>query len=252
MAYRLGPDGKPQEVKSSYNKDDVGTQPPRPRNEEATIPPPRRDQGVQEPATQPPNRSGGAGLFAHVDDRTAPAGDRNATPDVRPDRISGGEEPATRPAERKGLFDHVQANPAPTPPPAPQAEPRTQIAMGSRMQTAGSSGELVCGWLVIIDGPGKGTSLVVGAGQSIVSRSPEQRICLNFGDDTITSKEQLRILFDDEEREFFISPGNGSSLNRLNGQVVGSQMLLNTGDTLKVGKTTLRFVAFCDKSFCWE
>ncbi|MYM64775.1 FHA domain-containing protein [Pseudomaricurvus sp. HS19] len=252
MAYRLGPDGKPQEVKSSYNKDDVGTQPPRPRNEEATIPPPRNKQASQEPDTQPPNRSGGAGLFAHVDDgtnhKTAP---RKATADVRPKNISGGEEPETRPARKSGLFDHVQGNPPPAPAPLP-GEPRTQIAMGSRMQSAGNTAELVCGWLVIIDGPGKGSSLVVGPGQSIVSRSPEQRICLNFGDDTITSKEQLRIIFDDEEREFFISPGNGSSLNRLNGQVVGSQMLLNSGDTLKVGKTTLRFVAFCDKSFCWE
>lgn len=227
MSFRLGPDGKPVEVDSSFDERKQRTKPP--QNEPATQPPPGRSDAGK---TQPP----GVDLFGHIE-----GGQQG---NMRPGRMPVSEEPPTRPMRRAKaeIADEPDSN-------FNAAEPKTQINFGS----AGVSGEgFVCGWLVIVDGPGKGKSLTIGAGQSAISRSSGERLTLDFGDQTITSKQQLLVIYDDENREFLISPGNGSSLNRLNGKVVGSQMVLNAGDLLKVGATTLRFVPFCDSTFTWE
>lgn len=124
--------------------------------------------------------------------------------------------------------------------------PKTQLPAGVATES------FVCGWLVVIDGPGKGRSVVVGPGQSAISRSAEGGIRLDFGDMFITNKQQVFVFYDDIEHEFVVAPGNGSSLNRLNGQLLATPTSMNTGDILKVGATTLRFVAFCDRSFNWH
>lgn len=231
MSFRLGPDGKPVEIDSSFDERKQKTKPP--HNEAGTRPPEGHSDAGK---TQPPD----VDLFGHISERVVGS--------MRPDGMPVSEEPPTRPMGRvkedrsaehqRGQDQNMRS-----------AEPKTEINFGS----AGVSGEgFVCGWLVVVDGPGKGKSLTIGPGQSAISRSGTERLTLNFGDQTITSKQQLLVIYDDENREFLISPGNGSSLNRLNGKVVGSQMVLNAGDLLKVGATTLRFVPFCDQTFTWE
>ena len=248
MSFRLGPDGKPIEVATSYGDRERGN------NDERTVPP----KGAGEGAATQPNRGGDAAtkppavdLFNHIAGATTPR------PDIRPGHMAVTPEPPTRPVHAPGAN---QDQPGTMPPaggwpqqtakaPVPD-EAKTTINFAK--SAGGDSETFVCGWFVIIDGPGKGKSLTVGAGQSAISRSPSERIPINFGDSSITSKQQLLVLFDDETRDFFVAPGNGSSLNRLNGQIIGSQMLLKTGDVLKVGATSLRFVAFCDSQFSWS
>ena len=241
MSFRLGPDGKPVEVESSFapaNKkpSEGGTMPPGGRfNAPPTGPAPGAER------TQPP----AVDLFNHI----GQGGNANA---MRPGGMPITPEPPTRPVNAAqpqfAASAPVQQAAASAQPPV-AAEPKTSINFGAAGDTAEN---FVCGWLVVVDGPGKGKSLNVCAGQSAISRSATERIVLNFGDTSITSKQQLLVIFDDENREFIVAPGNGSSLNRLNGQIVAGQMLLKTGDILKVGATTLRFVAFCDASFSWQ
>jgi hypothetical protein len=247
MSFRLGPDGKPIEVATSYGDRDRG------KNDERTVPP----KGTGDAAATQPNRSDGAtkppavDLFNHIAGATTPR------PDIRPGHMAITPEPPTRPVHSPAA-NHAQPGTMPPAGGMPQQnvkgavadEAKTTINFGK--STTADSEAYVCGWFVIIDGPGKGKSLSIGAGQSAVSRSPSERIPINFGDSSITSKQQLLVLFDDETRDFFVAPGNGSSLNRLNGQIIGSQMQLNSGDVVKVGATSLRFVAFCDSQFSWS
>ena len=237
MSFRLGPDGKPVEIESSFAQKktaasaaDGGTMPPKGHVGVTSSNP-------AEGRTQPP----AVDLFNHMSGAPLAGG-------MRPSKMAVTPEPPTRPMSMQG---ETPAQPAATPQASAAMvpeEPKTSVNFGS----AGAGSEtFVCGWFVVVDGPGKGKSLIVGAGQSAISRSLSERIPLNFGDISITSKQQLLVIYDDENREFIIAPGNGSSLNRLNGQVVAGQMQLNSGDVLKVGATTLRFVAFCDQSFSW-
>lgn len=245
MSFRLGPDGKPIEVETSYG--DRARQPQGDR----TQPP----QGAADAAATKPNagtKPPAVDLFNHLEQgATAPL------PGMRPGQMAITPEPPTRPVQAGGPAMPSGKTPVggATIPPAGMAkgaseEAKTTINFGASKEA--DAANFVCGWLVIIDGPGKGKSLTVGAGQSAISRSPSERIAVNFGDTSITSKQQLLVLFDDEMREFFVAPGNGSSLNRLNGQIIGTQMPLKSGDVLKVGATTMRFVAFCDAEFSWS
>lgn len=245
MAFELGPDGKPVEVASSYN-DKNKTQPPggnKPQAGGDTKPPGGGWQPGQTSSDAPTKPGGGHDMFAHV----------NNQQDMRPKGMNATAEPPTKP---KG--GGAGAGTVPTEPPAmdkpqnvPPAEPKTRIFQPTA-PSGNTAQELVCGWLVIVDGPGKGASLVVGPGQSFVSRSKKERICVDFGDDTITSGQQFRIIYDDEGMEFVVGPGEGANPTRLNGKILASAMPLVTGDLIKAGQTTMRFVAFCGEDFNWN
>ena len=247
MSFRLGPDGKPVEIESSFapaNKKAA---------EAATMPPGGAAPTAQAPGaerTQPP----AVDLFNHIGQGGNPNAMRpggmaiTPEPPTRPVNAAQPQFGASAPVQQFAASAPVQQAAASAPPPV-AAEPKTSINFGAAGDTAEN---FVCGWLVVVDGPGKGKSLNVCAGQSAISRSATERIVLNFGDTSITSKQQLLVIFDDENREFIVAPGNGSSLNRLNGQIVAGQMLLKSGDILKVGATTLRFMAFCDTNFSWQ
>ena len=239
MSFRLGPDGKPVEVESSFAQNKTTAS----ENDGATMKPKGSFGSAQtaghsvEERTQPP----AVDLFNHMSSAPRAEGMRSVEMNITP-------EPPTQPMRMSGqsvnqapLYNAGQKDNRPE-------EPKTSMNFGS----AGAGEETyVCGFFVVVDGPGKGKSLTVGAGQSAISRSLSERIPLNFGDTSITSKQQLLVIYDDENRDFIIAPGNGSSLNRLNGLIVAGQMQLKSGDVLKVGATTLRFVAFCDQSFSW-
>jgi len=255
MAYELGPDGKPVEIASSYSdknktkppqkaSGDLPTTAPGGGQEGATSPPAGRYNPAAgaEPPTQPRGAGGGGqSMFGHIDEKP--------DPNMRPKGMGVAAEPPTKP--KSGGGEPGGEPVVPKPQNVPAAEPKTRIHQ--RVQPSSeSSQELVCGWLVIIDGPGKGSCLIVGNGQSFVSRSKNERICLDFGDDTITSGQQFRIIYDDEGREFIIGPGDGANPTRLNRKILASSMSLVTGDTIKAGQTTMRFVAFCSDDFSWE
>lgn len=252
MAFELGPDGKPVEIASSYNdknktkppkggSGDAPTSPPGRQNAEGPTSPPAgrfNPAAGAEPPTQP---RGGHDMFAHVQ--------QNASPDMRPKGMNAAAEPPTKPKAQGGA---PSAEPViPKPQNVAAAEPKTRIHQRASAG-ATSEQELVCGWFVIVDGPGKGACLNVGTGQSFVSRSKSERICLDFGDDTITSGQQFRIIYDEEGREFVVGPGDGANPTRLNGKILASAMNLVTGDLVKAGQTTMRFVAFCGEDFSWD
>lgn len=109
----------------------------------------------------------------------------------------------------------------------------------------------VAGWLVVVDGPGTGTDLRVGIGQNMVGRDPENRIGLAFGDRKISRRDHLRVNYDHERRVFSVVPGASANLAYLNGTAIEQRSALAAGDTIRIGRTTLRFVAFCGDDFNW-
>ncbi|MCV2870599.1 FHA domain-containing protein [Defluviimonas sp. WL0002] len=112
--------------------------------------------------------------------------------------------------------------------------------------------EFPFGWVVITKGPGRGTSIAISAGVSQIGRGDDQAIQLDFGDTSISRQNHAAIAFDDEDRKFYLGHGGKANIVRLNGKPVLSTEPLSDGDLIRIGETTMTFVAFCGEDFVWE
>ena len=148
-------------------------------------------------------------------------------------------------------------------------EPVTVIAGGWRRNATGKPASLpdrpsvgtaaareltegpVVGWLVVVDGPGKGSSLRLGIGQNTIGRGESSRVRLEFGDHEISRETHAVVTFDPKGNRFYIQQGTGMNLTYLGESPVLAPTLLETGSRIAIGETTLCFVAFCGKDFSW-
>jgi pSer/pThr/pTyr-binding forkhead associated (FHA) protein len=139
-------------------------------------------------------------------------------------------------------------------------EPKTRMAFrpqqdGAPTKAAAAADEdlrLVAGWLVVIDGPGRGKFAAVYDGMNSLGRGADQATQLNFGDETISRSEHAFVTYDHKDRKFYLQHGGKASIVRLNGQPVLQPSQMKSGDTIFVGSTTLRFVAMCGDIFDWK
>jgi hypothetical protein len=76
------------------------------------------------------------------------------------------------------------------------------------------------GWIVVVEGPGRGAYFAVTNSVSSIGRGLDQSICLNFGDASISRNNHAAIAYDAEQNRFFLGHGNKSNIVRRNGQPV--------------------------------
>lgn len=112
--------------------------------------------------------------------------------------------------------------------------------------------ELAAGWLVVIEGPGRGCTREVYFGMNSIGRGSEERIPLDFGDTAISREAHAYLVFDEKQSDFYLQHGGKSNLVRLNGAPVLAPQPLINGDTIEIGGTKLRFVPLCGDDFTWE
>ncbi len=108
------------------------------------------------------------------------------------------------------------------------------------------------GWVVVIDGPGRGESFTLLSGLSQIGRGEGQAIQLNFGDGSISRNNHAAIAYDVDQNIFLFGHGGKSNIVRLNDAPVLSTETLKTGDIINIGETRLRFIAFCGEEFLWD
>ena len=108
------------------------------------------------------------------------------------------------------------------------------------------------GWIVVADGPGRGQSFTLHSGVSTIGRGDDQTVVLDLGDTSISREKHAAIAYDEEANGFFLGHGGKSNIVRLNGRPVLSTEDLRHGDMIRIGETTLRFVALCGDEFVWE
>lgn len=107
------------------------------------------------------------------------------------------------------------------------------------------------GWMVVVEGPGAGNAFALYNGVSTIGRGEDQTITLDFGDTSISREKHAAVAYDNEQNSFFLGHGGKSNIVRLNERPVLSTEDLNHGDTVRIGETTLRFVALCGAGFAW-
>ena len=106
--------------------------------------------------------------------------------------------------------------------------------------------------LIITKGHGIGQVVTMGMGMNSVGKAKSQRVCLDFGDSTISRENHCRLIYDTRESEYLIAAGDSANLVYLNNQRVIEPQTLKHGDTIEIGETHLRFVPFCDDTFRWN
>ncbi|PPB80568.1 FHA domain-containing protein [Albidovulum inexpectatum] len=118
-------------------------------------------------------------------------------------------------------------------------------------QSRAASVRYPIGWLVVVKGPGRGESFALRSGLSQIGRGEDQTIPLDFGDTAISRSNHASIVYDPETHETLLGHGGKANIVRLNGKPLVSTEKLKNGDMIRIGETTLRFVALCDAEFNW-
>ncbi len=121
-------------------------------------------------------------------------------------------------------------------------EPRREANMdGLATQVITDKSNLKVASLKVVDGPGKGQERPVFSGTNQVGRSADNRIPLDFGDNTISRQQHAVIAYDASNGEFRIFDGGKQNPVQVNGERLSGDRQLSDGDTIKIGLTTLRF-----------
>lgn len=108
----------------------------------------------------------------------------------------------------------------------------------------------VTGWLVCIDGPGKGKDYRLHSAKNLIGRSDKMDVCLT-GDDTVSRDVHAIVSYEPRKGVFRIYQGESKGLVYLNGEEVINPEELKAYDCIEVGKTKLLLIPFCGENFKW-
>ena len=110
----------------------------------------------------------------------------------------------------------------------------------------------VVGWLVVVEGPGKGQAMQLGYGSNSLGRGATDRVKLDFGDDQISRSGHAVVTYDPRGRKFYVQHGGGTNLTYLGDQPVLTPTELPALSHINIGNTVLRFVPLCGAEFDWQ
>lgn len=181
------------------------------------------------------------------DTRPTGAADRQFPPAPprgdQPDRVGRLDAPTRRIGESRAPTDAG-------------TEERTRVAGGRRRQERAEEDrgmdDPVVGWLVIVDGPGRGRAVQLGYGSNSLGRGATDRVKLDFGDDQISRNGHAVVTYDPRGRKFHVQHGGGVNLTYLGDQPVLTPTELPALSHVNIGNTVLRFVPLCGDEFDWQ
>jgi len=145
----------------------------------------------------------------------------------------------------------------------PQADPQTVLVRrpssskssppSAEPQNPGDAANPVVGWLVVVEGPGRGHSLILGYGQNSIGRESGNRVVLGFGDPQISRQKHAILTYDPRGRKFYLQHGESTNLTYLDDSPVLAPVALSGGELIRIGDhTILKFVPLCGDEFDWN
>ncbi len=155
---------------------------------------------------------------------------------------ASGDIGATVPANQPGFIDHTR--------PASKAQAndseRTAVVIKKDLGI-----DPVVGWLVCVDGKGKGRDYRMHSDNNYIGRSENMDICMR-GDDTISRENHAVISYDMRENNYYFSPCESRNIVRVNGKAIFSTIQLSAYDNIELGSTKLIFLPLCGEAFSWK
>ena len=200
------------------------------------LPPPRQVErpvaSIANPATPATPSAEEAARMA----RTMPA---NRAIERTPDRhVEYASPPTTRVMRRE----------------APEIAARTQLVRGrAKINRQTFESDPVVGFLVVVGGPGLGSHRPVYEGNNTVGRTAENRVPLDFGDETISAEAQAYIRYDSADRSFLFVPNLAkTNVVSVNDKRPAGAVELKAMDVITLGRTQVAFLPFCGSEFDWS
>ncbi len=111
-------------------------------------------------------------------------------------------------------------------------------------------GDPVTGWLVCVSGYEVGRDFRLHQGFNRIGRSYEWDVPL-MEDPAVRKAAECAVVYDDKSNCFYAVQQMGG-MAYLNGKLLDSSCILNSGDIIKVGESELEFIAFCREGRVWE
>ena len=108
------------------------------------------------------------------------------------------------------------------------------------------------GWLIAVQGPGRGRVATLGIGANSIGRDSAERVPLDYGDQKISRRNHGVITYDPRGRKFYVQPGSGQNLTYVNDEPVLAPRELEPLTHVQLGDTVLRFVPLCGAGFSWD
>lgn len=133
-----------------------------------------------------------------------------------------------------------------------RGEPATAPDAGAQDDQSSAMDDPPVGWLVVVKGPGQGNVAAIGNGSNSVGRDANDRIRIDFGDETISRRGHSTITYDPRGKKFYLQHGAGKNLTYLEGAPVLAPTELPGFSHITIGNTELLFVPLCCEQFDWE
>ena len=133
-----------------------------------------------------------------------------------------------------------------------RGEPAAAPGAGTQDAQASAMDDPPVGWLVVIKGPGQGRFVAIGNGSNSVGRDEDDRIRIDFGDETISRRGHSTNTYDPRGKKFYLQHGSGKNLTYLEGNPVLAPTELAGFSRIAIGNTELLFVPLCCDQFDWE
>jgi len=95
--------------------------------------------------------------------------------------------------------------------------------------------------IMVINGPGCGSSFSLSESVSSIGRNDDQAIQLDFGDSYVSRENHATILYDEAQGRYLIRWEGKPNPVRLNNRILLGTEYLDKWDHIHIGKTTLCF-----------
>jgi hypothetical protein len=146
------------------------------------------------------------------------------------------------------------APPAPPPVVAPRREPvAVQTPPQERTVAAqkldNSAKRYVVGWLVALNGPGRGESYPVRMGRNVLGRDRKSDISIN---DDQASSHHADLVFRPEERRFILMDHNSTNGTYVNESEIEPRRDLSGKEVIRIGSHRFLFMPLCHEGFHWD
>lgn len=106
------------------------------------------------------------------------------------------------------------------------------------------------GYLICTAGDDYGKGFLLKSGNNNVGRASSMDVIIM--DAKVSREKQLSVIYEPHKREFFVKPGDGSSLSYYNDELLLGVQKLQGYDVLTIGDTKLMLVPVCSEKFSWD
>lgn len=113
-----------------------------------------------------------------------------------------------------------------------------------------SFNRLTVGWLVCLSGINRGLSYPIYPNENHIGRNSNMNIRIK-DESTISRADHAIIIYDINNNDFSLIPGNSSNPILLNGNTAKSKTTINDRDLIQLGECQFLFVRLCDTFFNW-